>query len=169
MPVLIENIVSQLNAIQREKVWVGQNFETSLSSLSEEQAFTKIHGLHSVAEVISHLTAWRNETILKVKSGAGRLTEDAEENWLPNDRLKEIGWKKIQADYETSLTDLTRILLEKDDDFLKQKYFDPDFKGYFDFSFVIQGMLHHDIYHLGQLGIIIKFLNLGNTGDQPLG
>ncbi|WP_257670331.1 hypothetical protein [Parapedobacter tibetensis] len=32
-----------------------------------------------------------------------------------------------------------------------------------EYRFVIHGMFHHDIYHLGQLGIIIKLLK--GTGN----
>ena len=49
-------------------------------------------------------------------------------------------------------------LKNKDDTFLKEKYYDQDFKGEFDYSFAIDGMLHHNIYHLGQMGIVIKLI-----------
>jgi hypothetical protein len=50
------------------------------------------------------------------------------------------------------------LLRTKVDDFLLEKYYDTDFKGYYPYKFVVHGMLHHDVYHLGQLGLIIKFL-----------
>ncbi|WP_255420549.1 hypothetical protein [Aquimarina sp. AD10] len=41
---------------------------------------------------------------------------------------------------------------------MKKEYYDTDFKGNYEYSFLLNGMLHHDIYHLGQLGLIIKYL-----------
>ncbi len=138
---------------------MGANFDKKLNSVSEDEAFIRpILNLHSVAEVISHLTVWRKETILKIKTGKGSITDDCDENWLTNDRLREIGWNKIKTEYSNSLSDLMELLQTKEDGFLKEKYYDTDFKGYYEYKFVIYGMLHHDIYHLGQLGIIIKFL-----------
>jgi len=42
--------------------------------------------------------------------------------------------------------------------FLTEEYYDTDFKGNYQYLFVIEGMIHHDIYHLGQIGIVIKLL-----------
>ena len=69
-----------------------------------------------------------------------------------------MGWEHIKSEYARTLIELIDLLKTKDDDFLSQQYFDTDFKGYYEYSFVVNGMLHHDIYHLGQLGIIIKYL-----------
>jgi hypothetical protein len=157
--VLIENIISQLKDIQEGKNWIGSSFEKKLKMVSEDEAFQRpLPDLHSVAEIISHLTAWRRDAILKIRTGKGTLTEGAEENWLSNEKLRTIGWKRILTDHNNSLSELIELLRIREDGFLKEKYYDTDFKGYFDYKFVIDGMLHHDLYHLGQLGIIIKFL-----------
>jgi hypothetical protein len=159
MKILIENIIGQLRAVQEATNWMGTNFDKKLRLIEEDEAFKHpVPGLHSVAEIISHLTVWRKETILKVKTGKGSITEEAEANWLPELRLKKIGWNRIKSEYRNSLTELIELLQTREDNFLDQKYYDTDFKGYYPYKFVIDGMLHHDIYHLGQLGIIVKFL-----------
>lgn len=159
MRILIENIITQLRDIQEGKNWIGSNFDKKLDPINENTAFIRpANHLHSVAELISHLTVWRNETILKIITGKGSITDECEENWLTNDQLKEIGWKKIKMEYDSSLSEIIELLKSKDDSFLKEKYYDTDFKDFFEFQFVIFGMLHHDIYHLGQLGIIVKLI-----------
>lgn len=87
------------------------------------------------------------------------MTDDSEENWLTNDILIEVGWSEILKQYRDTLTELMSLLENKEDDFLFEKYYDNDFKGMYEYRFLLNGMLHHDVYHLGQLGIIIKFLN----------
>ena len=160
---LIENIITQYLEVQNGKLWIGSTFDSKLSQISEELVFTRpIKGMHSIAEIISHLTLWRKETILKIQTGKGSKTDDCEENWLPNDKLETLGWQYIKSEYDKSLTDLISLLKSKDDKFLDEEYYDPDFKGEYPYSFIINGMLHHDIYHLGQLGIIIKYLNENN-------
>jgi len=58
--VLIENIIKQLKDIQDSKNWMGASFSKKLVTVSEEEAFVRpITNLHSVAEIISHLTVWR--------------------------------------------------------------------------------------------------------------
>jgi len=86
------------------------------------------------------------------------LTDSNEENWYPNEKLKEKKWSTLLQEYKASLIELIKILKTKDDSFLKEQYYDTDFKGNYPYSFVVTGMLHHSIYHLGQIGIIIKYL-----------
>jgi len=163
MKYLIKNIIQQLEDVQHGKLWIGSSFHNKLSQIDEESVFLRpIEGLHSIAEIISHLTLWRKETILKIQTGKGSKTDDCEENWLTNDTLKRVGWDHVRSTYDNTLLTLIKLLKSKDDTFLNEQYYDTDFKDYYPYSFVIQGMLHHDLYHLGQLGIIIKYLKKSN-------
>ena len=163
MKYLIENIIQQMEEVQNGKLWIGSNFDRKLNQVDENSVFLNpIKNLHSVAEIISHLTLWRKETILKIQTGKGSKTDNSEENWLTNDKLKIVGWDNIKSEYDRTLSELIDLLKSKDDELLNELYYDTDFKGDFEYRFVINGMLHHDIYHLGQLGIIIKYLKKNN-------
>ena len=159
MNTIIKHIIEQLLEIQEGKPWIGSTYARKLNQVDEDLVFVRpIDELHSIAEIISHLTLWRTETILKIKTGTGSKTDDCEENWFTNDVLKEKGWSTIKGKYDDTLSELIALLKEKDDTFLNESYYDTDFKGTYPYSFVINGMLHHDIYHLGQVGIILKYL-----------
>ena len=158
MKTLIQYIIEQLEEVQHGKLWIGSTFNSKLNQIDEKSVFLRpIENLHSVAEIISHLTLWRKETILKIQTGKGSKTDHCKENWLTNDELKMVGWDKINSEYDRTLVQLIDLLKSKEDGFLNELYYDIDFKSDFEYSFVINGMLHHDIYHLGQLGIIIKY------------
>ena len=70
-----------------------------------------------------------------------------------------MGWPYILNDFNTTSTKLITLLKQKDESFLDEIYYDTDYNGRYKYLFVIEGMLQHDLYHLGQLGIIIKLLN----------
>ncbi|MBQ4915914.1 DinB family protein [Maribacter sp. MMG018] len=164
MNYLIQHIIDQLIEIQQGKPWIGSSYDSKLQLISNDIVFIKpTEKLHSVAEIISHLTLWRKEALLKIKTGTGSKTDDCEENWLSNDKLISKGWIKIKSEYDNSLLELIALLKEKDDSFLNETYYDTDFKGTYRYNFLLNGMLHHDIYHLGQLGIILKHLNGNNV------
>lgn len=163
MSVKIEYILTQLENIQTGKVWMGPTYDSTLKNINEDNAFIRpLPELHSVAEIISHLTTWQKETILKIKTGEGSLTDESEENWYSNEKLKERKWSVLLSEYKASLTTIIFILKSKEDSFLEKQYYDTDFKGNYPYSFVINGMLHHNLYHLGQLGIVVKYLKLSN-------
>jgi len=164
MRCLIENIIQQLEAVQKGELWIGSTFSSTFSQVDENSVFVRpLEDLHSVAEIISHLTLWRKETLLKIKTGKGSKTEDCEENWFSNEKLRILGWDKLRSEYDRTLSELIGLLKTKDDDFLDESYYDTDFKGNYSYRFVIEGMLHHDLYHLGQLGLIIKYLKKMNN------
>lgn len=161
---VINHITSQLSEIRHGKLWMGGSFADKLDGVDERLVFTRpLPHLHSIAELISHLTFWRNEALLKIKTGTASKTDDCEENWLPNETLKAKGWSALIAEHDRSLSELIDLLQEKDDSFLYQTYYDPDYKSTYPYRFLIDGMLHHDLYHLGQLGLVIKYLKLKNT------
>lgn len=153
---LIQNIISQLLDIQEKENWLDENFKRKLGSVEAEKAFERpLPELHSVAELISHVLVWRIESIRKLKGLDANLTVDSPENWRTNDQLKAIGWLNLQKEFYQSIYTLIEMLSDKEDTFLENKYRD----GY-SFKYLIEGLIHHDLYHLGQLGITIKFLNL---------
>ena len=161
MNTLLANYISQLKNVQEGKLWMGENYSQKLATLDVQDAFRRpLPELHSPAEMISHLTVWREEALLKLKYGRGSLTDERPENWKSNEDLKPLHWEELKHSYDKSLQDLVDILETKDDTFLDDSYYDPDFKGQFSYRFLIEGMLHHDIYHLGQLGIILKLLRV---------
>jgi uncharacterized damage-inducible protein DinB len=153
-----------MEQIQKGNNWIGTNFETMISPLSETELFYQPRNIHSAAEIISHLTIWRQETILKIRTGEGSITDDDPTNWKTNTELKEMGKHRILQAYNASLGELINQLKDKSDDFLEETYYDTDFKGYYPYAFLLNGMLQHDLYHLGQLGLVIKLLNL-KSGD----
>lgn len=165
---VINHIIGQLTEIQNGKPWIGSTYESKLKEIDADFAFVKPHeDLHSIAEILSHLTFWREEALLKIKTGTGSKTDECEENWLPLETLRAKGWTRIKSEHEQSLSELLELLRDKDDDFLDQDYYDTDFKGRFNYGFLINGMLHHDLYHLGQLGTTIRHLLRTGTKKNP--
>lgn len=156
---VIYSLISQLEDIHHGNNWIGLNFEKMIDPLNEEEFFFSPDGFHSVAEILSHLTVWRNESLLKIQTGEGSITDSDPTNWKNNSELMGIGKSSIIEAYYDSLEKLLRLLSDKNDDFLNETYYDTDFKAYHSFSFLLYGMLHHDLYHLGQLSMLVKIIN----------
>lgn len=153
---MVQNLVKQLQDVQDGDIWLDETFSKKIDDIQEEQAFTRpIPEMHSVAEIVSHLLEWRKSCIKKLQGEESSLTMKSPDNWKSNDALKKVGWKKLKEDFYASQYHLIRIIEIKDDDFLYQVYEDTHTYHYF-----LEGMIHHDLYHLGQIGIAIKLLHL---------
>lgn len=152
---MIKHFVKHQLDIISEEPWFGDGFQSKISQLTDEEAFTKpLPQLHSVAELISHATEWKREGIRQLQGLHLQLTMDSPDNWKSNEALQKTGWKKLKAGYYAAVEELIKILETKDDTFLEQQTADKRYNN----RFLLEGLLDHDVYHLGQIAITIKFL-----------
>jgi hypothetical protein len=72
--ILINNLSKQLIDIQKNKLWMGDNFEKKLNKLSSEDAFVRpLKKLNSVAQIIAHLTFLESGFNHKTQHRQGRI------------------------------------------------------------------------------------------------
>jgi uncharacterized damage-inducible protein DinB len=152
----IQSFINQFNDIFNGNPWLDETFSKKLDSLSEARAFSQAPGNnHSVAEVVSHVIEWRKEVIRRLadNSSERKLTEESGLNWKGIEELQKTGWQQLYEDLKKSQQQILNLLENKNDSFLDEPLGDTDFnKEYF-----VAGLLHHDIYHLGQIGLILKW------------
>ena len=152
--ILIDNFIRQLNEIQDGSLWFDQCFKDRLDNLSAHEALKRpIPAVHSVAEHVSHMLEWRKECIVRCKGGKTELM-DSPEDWKDNIELKNIGWTHLKNALYASTLDLIDLIQNQDDKYLETKFLDTDYN----FKYLLEGTIHHDVYHLGQIGITIKLL-----------
>jgi uncharacterized damage-inducible protein DinB len=153
--VLIKNIIRQLNEIQDGSLWFDQCFKDKIDKLSDAEARAiPIHQVHSVAEHISHIIEWRKECLLRFKGMRTDLM-NSPDDWKDEVELHKIGWVNLKNLFYESTVTLINALENKEDAYLETKFLDTDYN----FHYLIEGIIQHDLYHLGQIGITIKLLN----------
>lgn len=152
----IKAFIKQLQQLYYGGNWLDEDIEKKLKHVNEENAFVKPEGyIHSIAEVTSHILEWRKELIERLAVGRhARLTMESPNNWLPNDTLKKQGWAYLKDGLEKSQLELIALLEKKDDDFLANKWVGDD-----TYEWLLIGLIEHDAYHLGQIGLIYKQIN----------
>ena len=151
---LIDNFIRQLNEIQDGSLWFDQSFKDKLEKLSDDDAFRRpVPQIHSVAEHVSHMLEWRKECILRYRGSKTELM-DSPDDWKAEIELQAIGWNTLRNALYASKADLIDLIEGKDDNYLDTRFLDTDYN----FKYLIEGIIHHDLYHLGQIGITIKLL-----------
>ncbi|MFC4634093.1 DinB family protein [Dokdonia ponticola] len=155
----IQYYAQQLEAINYKALWVGQNMMEKIEGISEHTAFIRpIPELHSVAEIIGHMIALNIDVINKFKIHFKLQQIYQPEHWRSNEELKTIGWKQLKEDYEKSILSIIVLIGDKDDSLLEKTYTENHHRSVNPFEFALEGVIHHTLYHLGQLGITIKLL-----------
>jgi hypothetical protein len=96
---------------------------------------------------------WRKECMIRFN---GLRTElmNSPDDWKDNTELSKIGWTELKNAFYDSQSELIRLMESQDDTFLETKFLDTDYN----FHYLIEGIIHHDLYHLGQIGVTIKLL-----------
>ncbi|PUV25260.1 DinB family protein [Sphingobacterium athyrii] len=159
--ILIRDIKQQLRDVEAADLWIDENFEKKLSQVDDTTAFERpIPEMHSMAELASHLIEWRREVLSRLKGNPRGLEMSDAANWRNNNELRKRGWESLMQDLHTAQQDIISFLEGKDDTFLQTTYPHavPSFPH--DYKYLLTGLIHHDMYHLGQMGITIKFLKI---------
>jgi uncharacterized damage-inducible protein DinB len=151
----IHDLTRQLAESIDGEPWIDETFSKKLTGLTEQQAFTRpTPSVHSVAEIVSHLLEWRVSVLSILKGGSRTITMDSPTNWKSNDILRQEGWGSLKEKFFRSQQDVIDFLNQQKDDYLQQ----ADSKENHSYLYYTEGLIHHDMYHLGQIGLVIKML-----------
>jgi uncharacterized damage-inducible protein DinB len=159
---LINNFIRQLTEIQEGSLWFDQSLKQKLEHLTEATVFTKpLPAIHSVAEHVSHMLEWRKECIRRF-SGSKYELMNSPEDWKDNEQLQKNGWPELKSSLYSSTQSMIALIEGKEDSYLDTIFQDTDYT----FKYLIEGIIHHDIYHLGQIGVTLKLIDF--TKSQSL-
>ncbi len=154
--VRIQSYIRQLQQVFGGGSWNDESFTGKLNAVDEQKAFMQpIPGKHCIAEIVWHCTYWRT-VLLKQFQGDNDFRERTlnDQNFLSLESLRQKGWSSLLAEFRQSQEALIALLNTRNDDFLEGEY-----KEGSTFDYILEGVIHHDIYHLGQIGLLISSVN----------
>jgi len=137
--------------------WLGESYMGKLEDVTDKEAFTPaMEGVHTIAELVAHVIYWRSPIIKRLKGEkdwVGKM--DSPDNWPTLEQLKSKGWKKLLAEFDETQKQLTSLLTSVKPEFYKEEY-----KPGVSWDQLVEGVVQHDIYHLGQLALVKKMIRL---------
>ncbi len=147
--------ITQLTHLYEKGAWFGDTYLEKLQDVTEEEAFRQPSpGIYSIAELIAHVIYWRSPLIKRLSNEKEYAAKsDNPDNWPSVESLKKKGWKKILADFDESQKQLTRLLKQAPPEFFTEEYSPGN-----SWAYVTDGTIQHDIYHLGQLGLMKRMV-----------
>ncbi|MBT1690557.1 DinB family protein [Dawidia soli] len=149
----IHYYISQLEQTYHGGNWLNESFAGKLRELTAAQAFaTPIAGVHSVAELVWHCIYWRT-VLIHGLHGDTRYRDEtrARFDFLPLEALQEKGWEALCYELQNTQVTLRALLLQKNDGYLQEEY-----RPGYTYEQALAGTIQHDIYHLGQIGLVLK-------------
>ena len=148
----IGDIISTLENVYEGSTWYGKSIKQTLKDIPIGKALLRLQGSYNIAELIHHMLAWRNYVIRLIETGKSYAMPEFE-NFPTIEVLMMDEWNELMDQFNQSQIQLVELLKEREIN-LNAKV--PD-KSY-NFQDVLTGIIHHDIYHAGQLNLLAKFL-----------
>ena len=146
---------AQLNENFTGEPWFGRNIQVILKEINEDIASQKPNGQHSILELLYHMINWRLFTINRLEKSSATVKSFEENDWQVLDHQDKSLWQKgIDQLNDTQQRLLNLINTMKDED-LQSPVHERDYEN----RTLINGIIQHDIYHLGQIAYIKKMLS----------
>ena len=132
--------------------WHGPALSQNLDGITAAQAAERpIGNGHSMWEIVQHMTAWINE-VIRTLDGETYAVLPAEQDWPAISAQDDAAWQSAQAILESSMDALCDAVVEFPDEKLDELVPGQEF-SYF---WMLNGVVHHNTYHSGQVGILRK-------------
>lgn len=149
---LKERIIKQLDGFYNGQNWVADNLDKKIFSLTPIVAMKKVEGYsHSIAELVRHITIWRNFVVQKLMGNDGYDIEiDSSSDW-PEPEEWDITREEFDACHQNMINAISNFPVER----LNTKVPGRDYS----FIFLINGIVEHDYYHYGQIGSVLSAVN----------
>lgn len=156
-------IVEQLKDSFEGDPWFGRPVTELLKEVQEEIAFEKPSGQHSLLEFLWHVVLWREFTISRLEKDNDQPISYFDENdWRVLDHSDKTLWQKGLQQLHQTQEKLIELLQELGDEILEEVVPGREYN----FRKLLYGLIHHDIYHLGQIAYLTKLLKSSKQKDQ---
>jgi uncharacterized damage-inducible protein DinB len=148
----LKNIVTLLENTFGNNPWHGPSVKDALRNITPVNAMQRLNNSHSIIELVNHMTTWRNYTIKKL--GSDIAFEMTQEQNFPAEK----DWSSTQKNLGESQTKLIAVINAFDRKKLSETV--PLSKYPYSYYAMLHGIIHHDLYHTGQIMIIKKHFGI---------
>lgn len=143
----LRDITSLLLKTYEKNAWYGPSVLEALENITQELALKRLPNTHSIIELVTHMTAWRNYTVSKLTGGESTMTEEMN---FPDT----TEWVVATTGLHKSQTQLLNAIKYFPEERLQEMV--PEASHPYTFYTLLHGIIHHDIYHTGQIVLIKK-------------
>jgi len=150
-----QSIIKSFESTLTGQPWFGRAVYEILQEVDESKANIKPMGSdHSMIELLWHMNTWAEFVLGSLENKTADEMKAIEANdWREIDP-KVHTWKKGMEQLKSTHGKIVEILSKKKDSFLSEIV--PTRK--FNFRFMLNGLIQHNIYHLGQVAYVKKIL-----------
>lgn len=146
-----ERLKQEFSQLYDGNPWIDVTIKESLSGISSEKASKRIAGgRNTIWEILNHMIEWRRMLLKRMN---GNITSVPEDNFIREvPDPSEGSWKRTLKEFDKIQQEWLSFLDSLEDEDLEKTYPGNGERYYF----LIQGIIQHDAYHLGQIVLLSK-------------
>ena len=135
--------------------WFGRSVKALLKEVDAKTALIKPSGQHSILELVWHMINWKEFTISRLDERQAQPMKYFEENdWRQLDHTDASLWTKGLKRFEELHHELVKLTKNLPEASLEKIVTERKYN----FRQLLNGIIEHDIYHVGQVAFVRKLL-----------
>jgi uncharacterized damage-inducible protein DinB len=151
----IERILDQLKHTYEGNAWHGPSVREALDGVRAEQATARpLTGAHNIWELVQHIAVWEDAVRRRLAGDRAQITLASPQDWPPAGEASEAAWQQAK----TALDRVHEALREAIARVPESRLDEPILEGMSSVYVTLHGIIHHDLYHAGQIAILKKGL-----------
>lgn len=152
-------LLDQLHREQRDDPWHGPSMQAVLDDVEAGMAASKpLPGVHSIWEIVLHLTSWSREVARRLRDGTARNPEDGDWPPVPSP-ITDAAWRdaivRLQAAQGELRAAIEQLPAPRWSTMVEDKR-DPALGTGVTYQQMVYGVLQHETYHAGQMALLAK-------------
>lgn len=152
----IEKLTASLEESFQGEPWLGESVMSKLKSIDWQFVNVQLPGsANSIAILVQHILNWRQLAIEKLNGNlAYDIEMNSQEDWTTVVIQSSSEWDQLLGSLQDSQSQiLAKLRAQTDDQFL-----DTITSGRsYSFEYLLEGIVQHDLYHLGQVGLLYRY------------
>ena len=155
----IRTILDQFEAVHVKSAWYGKPAMELFGEVDEAMVYQRPNNnSHSLIDLLYHMITWQEFTLRRLKRIKEDNPADIEKlDWRGIDPAVHT-WKRGLEEFESTFRGIRDFLQIAPDSLLEETV---DYRDY-NFRELLNGIVQHNIYHLGQVAYVHKLLKQGD-------
>ncbi len=146
-----EQLLSDFENVFSGEPWYGESVLTILERVSADQAMKPVGGKR-IYTVLLHILAWRTYLLRQLQGETEYDIVDPAVDWPVYQNEGAAAWPRAVASLKENQQQVLALLR----DLSEAQLMDAVPRRKFSFAFLINGVIQHDVYHLGQIALLQK-------------
>jgi uncharacterized damage-inducible protein DinB len=148
-------LADQLRRAFEGSAWHGDSVLEILADVNAKTAAAHpIKNAHSIWELLLHIAAWDDAVTSRIGGAAVSLSDS--QNFPPVDDTSDAAWRQAVESAKRTHNELIKAVASFPDSRLHEPV-PGETQNYYNFFYMISGVVQHELYHAGQMALLKKF------------